>query len=423
MNQKLNISRVIGLFFSSIWFILILLLVYLVFTNNEGSRPDSNDYNFFVSFSTLLLASVYSAFTKSSRGKIIQISILVVTGLLTIYDHDVYSNVIGEMLLLVAFIVTRHYGYLTRYKKIKLPILAIFFVSAKFIVLYSRGETPSIYYYEVMFALLILVIVIVFVFLFEESNQIDLATKICDKFAREKPFIEIGHDFYDNFIHNYNIDEAIMACGLIEDCISIGNPDKAVQLLSNLSNMLEKDSIQVHSVKDQIRNNLKEEIEIVDINNYLINAYSLITGLGTISEKNINLDLSPFPLPINIVISDLVIIISNVINNCLEATIVEERIISITTRFIKGKVVISVMDNGSGILFLNDGKVNLDIFTPGLTTKPNGTGCGMIVLIDKVKKNNGIIKIYNKKNVGCRVNISFPIIEDINYGKHESIVL
>ncbi len=423
MNKELNISRIIGLFFSSIWFALILLLIYMIFTNNEGSRSNSYDYYLFANFSVLLSASVYSAFTKSSRGKMIQVFILAVTGLLTIYDHDVYSNVIGEMLLLVAFIVARHYGYLTRYKKIKLPILAIFFVSAKFIVLLFRGETPSISYYEVMFALFISILVIVFVFLFEESNQIELAAKICDKFAKEKPFIEIGHDFYDNFIHNYNIDEAIMACGLIEDCISIGNTDNAVQLLSNLSNMLEKDSIQVHSMKEQIRNNFKEEIEIVDINDYLMNAYSLFTGLGTISEKNMNLDLSPFPLPINIVISDLVIIISNVINNSLEATIVEERIISITTRSIKGKAVISVMDNGSGILFLNDGKVNLDIFTPGLTTKSNGTGCGVVVLIDKVKKNNGIIKIYNKKNVGCRVNISFPIIEDINYGKHESLVL
>ena len=75
-----------------------------------------------------------------------------------------------------------------------------------------------------------------------------------------------------------------------------------------------------------------------------------------------------------------------------------EPTVSVSTKKIDGKILISVKDNGNGI----PQKVLDKIFQPFFTTKPTGqgTGLGLSLSYDIVKAHGGEIKVNTKVNEG-----------------------
>ena len=117
---------------------------------------------------------------------------------------------------------------------------------------------------------------------------------------------------------------------------------------------------------------------------------------------------------INIVPQDIGRVVLNLINNAFYAVDVKKKqnlngfepTVSVITKKNKGKVEISVKDNGNGI----PQKVLDKIFQPFFTTKPTGqgTGLGLSLAYDIVKAHGGEIKVNTKENEGTEFTISLP---------------
>ena len=84
-----------------------------------------------------------------------------------------------------------------------------------------------------------------------------------------------------------------------------------------------------------------------------------------------------------------------------------EPTVSISTKKVEGKVLISVSDNGNGI----PQKVLDKIFQPFFTTKPTGqgTGLGLSLSYDIIKAHGGELKVETKAGEYAMFIIQLPI--------------
>jgi two-component system, NtrC family, sensor kinase len=119
---------------------------------------------------------------------------------------------------------------------------------------------------------------------------------------------------------------------------------------------------------------------------------------------------------INIIPQDIGRVLLNLYNNAFYA--VNEKIktvnenyhptVSVQTKKIYDKIILTVMDNGSGI----PQKVVDKIFQPFFTTKPTGqgTGLGLSLSYDIIKAHGGEIKVDTKENEGTEFIIELPAV-------------
>jgi C4-dicarboxylate-specific signal transduction histidine kinase len=102
-------------------------------------------------------------------------------------------------------------------------------------------------------------------------------------------------------------------------------------------------------------------------------------------------------------------IITNLLNNSIAA--VEQshrrRQISVQTELNNGNVLIRVADSGPGI----DGIALRDIWLPGETTKPNGTGLGLTIVRDATRDIGGDVDAVEHGELGgAEFTVSLPIL-------------
>ena len=130
---------------------------------------------------------------------------------------------------------------------------------------------------------------------------------------------------------------------------------------------------------------------------------------------------------INIVPQDIGRVLVNLVNNAFYAVSAKasdlskalpdklatadsryEPTITINTKKIGAKVLISVRDNGSGI----PQKILDKIFQPFFTTKPTGegTGLGLSLSYDIIKAHGGEIKVETREAEGTEFSIHLPFV-------------
>jgi signal transduction histidine kinase len=84
-----------------------------------------------------------------------------------------------------------------------------------------------------------------------------------------------------------------------------------------------------------------------------------------------------------------------------------EPTVSVTTKKVADRILISVSDNGNGI----PQKILDKIFQPFFTTKPTGqgTGLGLSLSYDIVKAHGGELKVETKEGEGAKFIIQLPV--------------
>ena len=117
---------------------------------------------------------------------------------------------------------------------------------------------------------------------------------------------------------------------------------------------------------------------------------------------------------VNVVPQEIGRVILNLINNAFYAIDEKKRrqpqgyepTVSVSTKKVGDKVLISVKDNGSGI----PQKVLDKIFQPFFTTKPTGqgTGLGLSLSYDIVKAHGGELEVETKEGEGSEFIIQLP---------------
>jgi len=159
--------------------------------------------------------------------------------------------------------------------------------------------------------------------------------------------------------------------------------------------------------------------EMTDINaladEYLRLAYHGLRAKDKSFNADIKTDFDNSIEKINITPQDIGRVILNLINNAFYAVDEKKKkisdgydpTVSVSTKKIGDKVLISVKDNGNGV----PQKVLDKIFQPFFTTKPTGqgTGLGLSLSYDIVKAHGGELKVETKEGEGSGFIIQLPV--------------
>ncbi|MFC5282741.1 7TM diverse intracellular signaling domain-containing protein [Pedobacter alpinus] len=107
----------------------------------------------------------------------------------------------------------------------------------------------------------------------------------------------------------------------------------------------------------------------------------------------------------------------NLISNSIDAIKfntqnISEGLLTITTAAIDGKIMIAIKDNGTGM----SEKTKHKLFEPFYTTKDvgEGTGLGMSIVYNTIKKHNGNIIVNSELNKGTEIIIEIPFYQKDN---------
>ncbi|MDA8130235.1 MAG: HAMP domain-containing sensor histidine kinase [Elusimicrobia bacterium] len=120
------------------------------------------------------------------------------------------------------------------------------------------------------------------------------------------------------------------------------------------------------------------------------------------------------PIGVNPVVnaskSDLMQAIFNIVKNAVEAVHdnADLRSVAISVSSENGSAVITVSDNGPGI----PEEQLKNVFRRSVTTKPDGTGVGLLITRDLLIRNGGDIKLHNLPSGGLSVIVELPAAPD-----------
>lgn len=148
----------------------------------------------------------------------------------------------------------------------------------------------------------------------------------------------------------------------------------------------------------------------VNIHKVLRDVVELYSPFIEDRDVKILLDLSESSPYLRGSIAAIESIISNLLNNSLiafESNPPGERKIVIRTTVIGSELELRVLDNGPGI----EGIDKNDIWLPGQTTRPNGTGLGLTIVRDAVADLGGSVDAVEKGEIkGAEFIINLPIL-------------
>ncbi|WP_346399051.1 sensor histidine kinase [Pseudomonas syringae] len=154
----------------------------------------------------------------------------------------------------------------------------------------------------------------------------------------------------------------------------------------------------------------KRRVGKVEINKVVIQITELLKPFYEARETEVNLELTsknPFLRCSEAAIES---VLSNLINNALNAfrrDNTKKRLIDIKTEIIGESCIIVVADSGPGI----SASVIGDIWTPGFTSDPDGTGLGLTIVRDTVKDLGGDAEVISPGFLGgAEFRVRLPII-------------
>lgn len=161
---------------------------------------------------------------------------------------------------------------------------------------------------------------------------------------------------------------------------------------------------------EQIINNLLDFSRVSYDNNETIYIEPLIDQILILFRKNMvqkNIKIKKVfdskSLNVHINVDSIKIILFNVISNAIDSIDKNGEVIIKGKEIIQGKTKIEVIDNGCGI----PENFKKRVFEPFFTTKPKGlgTGIGLWIVKNEIKKYNGSINIENRLTRGTKVSI------------------
>ena len=235
----------------------------------------------------------------------------------------------------------------------------------------------------------------------------------------------IAHEIQNplNFVNNFSE----VNRELIEEMkteLKSGNNNEAMSIANDISENEEK--INHHGkradaiVKGMLQhsrssNGVKQPTDINKLaDEYLRLSYHGLRAKDKSFNATMKTDFDETIGNINIIPQDIGRVVLNLINNAFY--VVDEKkkqnpngydpTVSVTTKKVGDKVLISVKDNGNGI----PQKVLDKIFQPFFTTKPTGqgTGLGLSLSYDIVKAHGGELKVETKEGKGSEFIIQLP---------------
>jgi two-component system NtrC family sensor kinase len=200
--------------------------------------------------------------------------------------------------------------------------------------------------------------------------------------------------------------------GWMEDLLAEENFQKSKGLeeykasLRKIEEHVERARKVVHNMLGYVRK-MEPHLEDVDVNETLNQTISLLENHARNNNIEIKTDLSPTLPIIAGDQSQLQQVFMNLVTNAIDA-IGKNGLIQIKSQSSKSHIVVNVKDNGAGIPEEEQKKV----FDPFFTTKATGkgTGLGLWVTYDIIKKMGGTITLNSSVGNGTTFIVQIPIV-------------
>jgi signal transduction histidine kinase len=150
-------------------------------------------------------------------------------------------------------------------------------------------------------------------------------------------------------------------------------------------------------------------------------AFDAFKNKNNCFDASVNMDLKTEVGHHNLVPNDISRVLMNLYDNAFYAVHEKkilsacnctsfEPVVTVAAREEEGNLIISIIDNGSGI----PDKFKDKIFQPFFTTKPtgHGTGLGLSLCYDIIKAHGGEIKVESQEGVGSAFFVIIPVSKD-----------
>lgn len=154
----------------------------------------------------------------------------------------------------------------------------------------------------------------------------------------------------------------------------------------------------------------KRRVGKVEINSVIIQIEEMMRPFYEARNTELKLDLSPGNPYLRCSEAALESVLTNFLNNALNSFRrggAKERVIKISTEKKGLSCIVTVSDSGPGITQQNIS----DIWLPGVTSDPDGTGLGLTIVKDTVKDLNGSVEVVaNGALGGAEFIVTLPIL-------------
>lgn len=237
----------------------------------------------------------------------------------------------------------------------------------------------------------------------ETSAREELEVKINEVDEKNRSLIKIG-ELATQVAHD--IRSPVGALQAVSQMLSEEVDPRKKKLIENAAKRINDIA---DNLVSQYRDNLTKDLSSVEIDrNITLN--SLVDDI--IEEKKLSLDLKnkiifkapeSIPIPKNLNSTEFQRLISNLINNSIEALDKEYGLVEISLANIGGKISIQVTDNGSGI----SSEYLKKIFEKGFSSKAAGTGLGLSHAKEYITSLGGHLNVESSTNQGTSIKIIF----------------
>ena len=387
--------------FDSILFLIILTifpftiyLLYLIYTRTLQIEK-SNIILDFVIFSSFYMILKYNfnymiALVLINAPLIIayygnrKLSILIIS-LLSIYYYHIYFNI--DVVFLIAEYIVYYVLYVLNQKK-----FFNIFIIIKFLLLTFSVRTN----YVILINLLLFVIIKFILYLFKKMEQIILLhkelIKTCENNKMYESLFKITHEIKNPI--------AVIKGYLDMYDENNDNHKKYIPIIKSETNrvlVLLEDFLSI--------NRLKINKDIIDISLLIEEVITSFEPL--LQNKHIEVNFMQDEIYIEADYDRLKQVFINLIKNSIEA-ITNKGIIDIEITIKNKYLYINVKDNGIGMTKEEIEKLNY----PFYTTKQNGTGLGLYLSKEIIKKHNGSMNF--ESNDGMNISIKLPYDARLN---------
>jgi two-component system phosphate regulon sensor histidine kinase PhoR len=232
-------------------------------------------------------------------------------------------------------------------------------------------------------------------------------------FKKERQIVQHTSDFINNMVHEFQtpLTNIRLAANMIKKKEPLSDQKKIadyIDVILKENHKLEKHVVDILTVSSTESDNFKEEpIDIHKIIEQL--ALEFTTRINS-SKGTILLQLTASHFVLEVEKNHILIILSNLIDNAIKYTI-EPPAITISTRNIKGMLIIGVKDQGIGIDKKNSQKIFDKYFriSTGDVHNVKGFGLGLSYVKKLVEHCNGKIEVTSSKQTGTIFTISLPL--------------
>lgn len=139
-----------------------------------------------------------------------------------------------------------------------------------------------------------------------------------------------------------------------------------------------------------------------DLNGVVKNTLSLYKN--EMAAKTITADLHPRPIPVYVDSEQIKRALMNLIKNGLEAIGKDGKVV-VRTISTKDNATIIIADDGTGLSL----QAKQNLFTPYFTTKPGGSGLGLVIVKKIILEHDGKIRLADSTEGGTAAAIDLPI--------------